>query len=86
MFLLIFIIPLLILLDIFLFKVYYNFIFRDNEDFQNSVKDTLTPDIFSLIKGEYFKDRFAQAKLSGLIVFCIATIVLEILVVKQLLF
>ncbi|MBZ9689152.1 hypothetical protein G9F72_022910 [Clostridium estertheticum] len=84
MLLLIFIIPLLIWFNIYLFKVYYKFIFNDKDDFQNSVKYTLTPDIFSLFKGDYFKDKFSEAKLSGLIFFCIITIVIEILIVKYL--
>ncbi|MCB2290751.1 hypothetical protein LGK97_13475 [Clostridium sp. CS001] len=82
--LLIVIIPSLIWLDMHLFKIYYRYIFNDKDDFQNSVKYTLTPDIFSLFKGEYFKDKFSEAKLSGLILFCIITIFIEILIVRKL--
>lgn len=74
MWLLIFIIPLLIWLDIHLFKVYYKVFFNDKDDFKNSMKYTLRPDIFSLFKGEYIKDRVAETKLSGLIFFSIARI------------
>ena len=85
MWILIFIIPLLIWLDIYLFKVYYNLLFRDEGDFHNSLKYTLTPDVFSLFKGEYFKDRFSEAKLSAIIILSIATIGIEIFIVKGLL-
>ena len=85
MWILIFIIPLLIWLDMHLFKVYYKLFFRDEDDLHNSLKYTLTPDIFSLFKGEYFKDWFSEAKLSALIVFSVVTIGIEVLIVKALL-
>lgn len=82
MWLLIIIVPLLIWLDFHLFRIYYKFIFTDEDDFQDSIKYSVTPDLFSLFKGEYSKDRLAEFKLSLFIFACIATIVLEVLLAR----
>lgn len=86
MWLLIVIIPIIIWLDFHLFKIYYRFFFKNKDDLNDSLKYTVTPDIFSLFKGEYFKDKFAEYKLGGFIFSCIATIALEIFIVKTFLF
>lgn len=75
-------VPLFIWLDFYLFKLFYNSIFRDDEDFNDSVKYTFTPDLFSLFKGEYFKDWFAEFKLGGFIFLCVATVLVEIFLLK----
>lgn len=85
MWLLLVIIPLLIWLDLRLFKIYFNFFFEDSDDFSESVKYSLIPDIFSLFSGEYIKDRLAEFKLGMFIFLCIITIILEVYMVKGLL-
>ncbi len=82
---LIIIVPILILLDLYLFSIYFRFIFSNEDDFHNSLKYTLTPDIFSLFRGEYFKDRFAEFKLGVFIFLCIITIALELFIINWLL-
>ena len=42
-------------------------IFEDQEEFQEAIRYLFTPEVFSLFKGEYMKDRWAEFKL-GLIV------------------
>jgi hypothetical protein len=85
MWILIFIIPLLIWIDMYLFKFFFNIFFSGSEDFNNSVKYSFIPDIFSLFKGEYFEDKAAEFKLSFFIFLCIAAAVLEIWLVNALL-
>lgn len=85
MWLLIFIVPLLIWLDMHIFRFFFGLIFSDIEDFNDSVKYTFTPDLFSLFRGEYFKDRFAEFKLSVFIGLCVVTILIEIWIVSSLL-
>lgn len=85
MWILIVIVPLLIILDLRLFKIYFDLVFADKEDFHNSVKYNFTPDIFSLFRGEYLKDRLAELKLSLFIFLCIITIALEMILVSRIL-
>ena len=77
--------PFIIWADIKLFKFFYGCIFRDEEDFNNSLKYSITPDIFSLFRGEYFKDYFAELKLGIFVMLCIGTIVLEVVIVNAIL-
>lgn len=85
MWLLVFIVPLMILLDLPLFKIYFRLIFNDQEDFENSIKYIFRPDIFSLFKGEYFKDKFAEFKFSLFMVLIFITIIIEVLIVRGIL-
>ncbi len=48
--------PFIIWVGIKLFRLYFKWIFRDEEDFHDSIRYSFTPDIFSLFKGEYLKD------------------------------
>lgn len=82
MWLLIVFVPILIWLDFHLFRGYFKFIFNDEDDFNKSLKYSITPDIVSLFRGEYFKDRFAEFKLSMFLFLCGVTIVLEILLLR----
>lgn len=82
MWILIILVPLLIWLDLRLFKIYFNFFFEDADDFSESVKYSFIPDVFSLFRGEYIKDRVGEFKLGIFIVLCILTIVLEVSIVK----
>jgi hypothetical protein len=82
MWILIVIVPLLIWLDLHLFKIYFGLIFNNKEDFHDSIKYTFTPDLFSLFKGKYLKDQFAEFKLCTFVFLCIVTIVLEVSLVS----
>jgi len=74
--------PFIVWADIKLFKFFYSTIFSDEEDFNDSIKYSFTPDIFSLFKGEYIKDNFAEFKLGLFMFLCIGTVVLEIFLAK----
>ena len=82
MWLLIIIVPFLIWLDLHLFRIYYDFVFENEDDFQNSFNRVITPDIFSLFKGEYIQDKFGEFKFKGFLFLCIITIVLEVFLTK----
>ncbi|SCZ03340.1 hypothetical protein [Alkaliphilus peptidifermentans] len=77
------IIVVLILLNIPIFKFLFNGFFPNREDFNEAVRYTFTPDIISLFRGEYWKDRLAQMKLSFFIITCIAVISMEFAIVKS---
>lgn len=37
-------------------------LYPDPEEFQEAIRFIFTPDFFSLLKGEYMRDRFAEMK------------------------
>lgn len=78
-----FIIMVLLIVNIPLYKVIYKFIFRDSDDFRESVKYSFTPDLFSLFRGRYWKDQIGEAKLSFFIIACIAAVAFEYLIIKS---
>ncbi|NGZ77681.1 hypothetical protein [Saccharibacillus alkalitolerans] len=57
----------------FLFKKW----FRDEQDFDKSVKYSFTPNLISLFRGKYIEDRIASAKLSFYIFMCFAVVGIE---------
>jgi hypothetical protein len=67
------------------YKYLYHLIFRNTDDFQNSVRYSFTPNIISLFRGEYWKDRVAEFKLVVFIGLCIITTVLEYVIINGLL-
>jgi len=76
--------PFIIWGDIKLFKLYYHAIFSDEDDFNESIKYSFTPDLFSLFKGEYRKDYWAECKLGWFSGLCIGTVVLEVFLLSKL--
>lgn len=77
------IIIVLLILNIPLYKAYFRLIFSDSDDFRNSVKYSFTPDLFSLFRGEYRKDRIAEMKLSFFYFLCFITVVVEFFIVNS---
>ena len=78
-------IVILLVLNIHIYRKIFYFIFRDSDDFRESVRYSFTPDIFSLLRGRYWKDQMGELKLSIFIVACIAVVFLEYLVIGSLL-
>lgn len=75
----------LILIGINSFTVYkfiFNRIFIDVDDFHESLRYSLTPDIISLFKCEYFRDRVAEFKLGFFVMFCVIATVVEYWIVN----
>ena len=56
------------------YKWIYKSIFNSSEDFKDAVNYTLTPDIFSLFKGQFWKHQVGEAKLVLFIFICIMVI------------
>jgi hypothetical protein len=76
------IIIVLLVVNIPAYKAYYRLMFRDAEDFKDSIKYSFTPDLFSLFKGEYRKDRVAEMKLSFFYFLCFATVLIEFFIIR----
>ncbi|MDV3427835.1 MAG: hypothetical protein LIR50_12555 [Bacillota bacterium] len=85
MWIIIIIIPILTVLDLRLLKIYFKLVFDSKEDFYNSVRYNFIPEIFSLFKGEYLKDKFAEFKLGVFMFLCFITIILEVILVSKIL-
>lgn len=78
-----FIIIILIIINFFtVYKYLYRFFFNDTGDFQESVRYTFTPNIISLFRGEYWKDRIGEFKLGMFIVTCIIVTAIEYSIIK----
>ena len=71
-------------LDIFLFRLYFKIIFGNIKSLQKSVKYSVTPDLYSLMKGKYVKDKLSEFKIGMFIGLIILTIVFEISIIAQL--
>lgn len=74
----------LLIVNIPLYKIIFRLIFRDYDDFEEAVKYSFTPDIYSLFKGRYWKDQIGEAKLSFFALACIIAIVVEYSIIKAL--
>lgn len=65
----------MIILLLFLNIPVYRFLFRvffvDNDDYNESIRHTFTPNIISLFRGEYWKDRMNTARLQFLYSFAV---------------
>ncbi|HKL76427.1 MAG TPA: hypothetical protein VJ881_10215 [Halanaerobiales bacterium] len=75
----------LLFLNIPLFKLIYRKIFIDKDDLKESVKYSVIPDIYSLFKGNFFKDIFGEFKLKVFLITCIIIIGLEFVIIKNIL-
>lgn len=71
------IIALIIINTFTVYRFIYHIIFRDSDDFNKSVRYSLTPNVISLFRGEYWKDRAGEFKLGVFITLCIIATALE---------
>lgn len=79
-----FIIVGLIVFNIFtVYKFLFRFFFKDSDAFNESVRYAFTPDIISLFRGEYWKDRTSEFILSMFIFSCIAVTAVEYLIINS---
>lgn len=80
----IFILVALIIVNTFtVYKFLFNMIFDDTDDFNESVRYSLTPDMFSLFKGRYWKDRVGEFKLGFFIILCIIATTIEYWIINS---
>ena len=71
---------LLLFLNIPVYKLLFRVFFVDNDDYNESIRHTFTPNIISLFRGEYWKDRMNTARLQFFIIICGGIVVLEYIV------
>ncbi|MEG0772477.1 hypothetical protein [Clostridium sp.] len=71
------VIIILMVINIPIYKLIFRMIFVDGEDFREAVKYEFTPDLFSLFKGRYRKDKLGEFKLGMFIMLCILVVGLE---------
>jgi len=77
------IIIVLLVLNIPVYRKIFYFIFRNTDDFRESVEYSFTPDIFSLLRGKYWKDRLGEMKLSIFMTACIVVVAFEYLIISS---
>lgn len=77
------IITLLIINTFTVYRFLFNLIFSDTDDFSESLRYSFTPNIFSLFRGEYWKDRVGEFKLSYFIILCIIATVIEYEIINR---
>ncbi|MBY3620966.1 hypothetical protein HGO21_15545 [Acinetobacter sp. CUI P1] len=73
----------LLFLNIPVYKVLFRVFFVDNDDYNETIRHTFTPNIVSLFRGEYWKDRMNTARLQFFIILCAGIIVLEYLILNK---
>lgn len=74
---------LLLFLNIPVYKFLYRVFFVDNDDYNETIRHTFTPNIVSLFRGEYWKDRMNTTRLHFFIIICVGIVVLEYLVLNK---
>jgi len=74
----------LLFLNIPIYKFLFRIFFEDENDYNESIRHTFTPNIISLFRGEYWRDRINTARLQFYILICIGIIVLEYIVLNKL--
>ena len=78
------IIIVLVLVNIPLYLLIGKVFFGGWEDFWDAVKFWLTPDLFSLFKGEYWEDCWAEMKLGFFIIACGGCVFGEYMLIQKL--
>lgn len=73
----------LIILNIPVYKWIFKQFFKSGDEFAEAIKYNFTPDIVSLFKGNYRKDRIAEIKLGAFIMCCILLIGLEYSIINS---
>ncbi|MGG1638675.1 hypothetical protein MHH56_11635 [Paenibacillus sp. FSL K6-3182] len=73
----------LFLLNIPIYKFLFRIFFVDENDYNESIRHTFTPNIISFFRGEYWKDRINTARLQFFILICIGIVVLEYIVLNK---
>lgn len=77
------IVIILFILNIPVFKFIYRMFFSDPNEYNESVRYTFTPNIVSLFRGQYWKDKIGTARLQFFILLCLLVIFLEYTLVNK---
>ncbi|KAB3531399.1 hypothetical protein [Alkaliphilus serpentinus] len=74
----------LAIINIPVYKYIKEWLFESDEEFREAFKFLITPDVFSLFKGRYLRDRIAEFKLGLLFFLCVITIAIEFYLIRSL--
>ena len=73
----------LAVVNIPVYIIFAQLIFGSWGDFMEAVRLTLQPEIWSLLKGEYWKDWSAELHMSILLIVCVVTVAAEYALVMK---
>lgn len=71
------VISLVIINSFTVYKFLFNAIFRNRDDFNEAIRYSFTPNIISLFRGEYWKDKVGEFKLGIFTISCILATIME---------
>ncbi|MBF4691965.1 hypothetical protein [Fusibacter ferrireducens] len=66
-----------------LYKFFFSLMFDTTDDFWECLRYYFTPDLFSLFRGEYFKDRVSEMRIGSFLVLCGLCVFIEFAVIKN---
>lgn len=75
----------LAIVNIPIYKYLKEMVFNSDEEFKEALGYWFTPDVISLFRGKYLKDRFAEFKLGILFFLCFIVVGIQFLVISGLL-
>ncbi len=78
-----FLLIVLVIINYPIYKLLFNQFFDSSEDFYECLRYYFTPDLFSLFRGEYLKDRFSEMRLGFFILLCGVFVFIEFIVIKS---
>lgn len=76
------IIIILLAVNLPVYKYVFGLFFDSKEDFDEAIRYVFTPNIFSLFKGEYMKDRFSEMKVGFFVACCLLIILVEFFIIN----
>ncbi|AEI45716.1 hypothetical protein [Paenibacillus mucilaginosus] len=74
----------LLLLNLPLFRRLFRLFFPDEDDFRAALQFSLTPDLISLLRGRFLKDKWEETRLLFFVISCLAVTYGEWLLVNRL--
>jgi len=75
------IIIVLLVINYPLYRFLFSLFFYDEDEFEQSVKYSFTPNFISFFRGEYWKDKFSTMRLQAYSITCILLVVIEFAII-----
>ncbi|MBE1445259.1 hypothetical protein [Paenibacillus sp. OAS669] len=79
------IIIVLLVINYPLYRFLFSLFFYDEDEFEQSVKYSFTPNFISFFRGEYWKDKFSTMRLQAYSITCILLVVIEFAIIHYIL-
>ncbi|GAA4849107.1 hypothetical protein GCM10023310_29310 [Paenibacillus vulneris] len=79
------IIIVLLVINYPLYRFLFSLFFYDEDEFEQSVKYSFTPNFISFFRGEYWKDKFSTMRLQAYSTTCILLVVIEFAIIHYIL-